>query len=88
MIAFARVHKDKVAIAVALRCVSQFHPTPGLPLDSATFGDTVLRLPAGWKGSWTERLSGRQVEINESLPLREVLGVMPIGVVVSWERGG
>ncbi|HEY1610345.1 MAG TPA: malto-oligosyltrehalose synthase, partial [Paraburkholderia sp.] len=90
VVAFARQHGDDRAVVIATRLAAPLLEDASVPLVAAQrWGDTVVELPPGFADSqWHDWLSDTQPTVPRThvVPLRELLGALPVAVLSNRER--
>jgi (1->4)-alpha-D-glucan 1-alpha-D-glucosylmutase len=85
VIAFARQHGDDRAVVIATRLAAPLLEEGNLPLVAAArWGDTTVSLPPGFAdSSWHDWLSDAHPSVPRThvVPLRDVLGSLPVAVL-------
>jgi (1->4)-alpha-D-glucan 1-alpha-D-glucosylmutase len=83
VVAFARLHNGRAAVAVLARHASRLHPAGNLRIPPETWGDTELTLPANGTQGWIERLTGERISGMKNVPVSEILHALPVALLVS-----
>ncbi|MBX9579968.1 MAG: malto-oligosyltrehalose synthase [Gemmataceae bacterium] len=85
--AFARRLGGAAAVVIVPRLSAGLVPDGGRPpVGPGVWADTVVRLPDGLGGRWTNAYTGEAVTAGEALPVAEALGVFPAAVLVKESR--
>ena len=83
-VAFARIHKDKAAVAVVTRHASRLQPTPDrVGIEPHAWGETELAMPGTRPRQWIERYTGEKIAGKQSVPVRELLSRLPVALLTS-----
>ncbi|HTH62585.1 MAG TPA: malto-oligosyltrehalose synthase [Paraburkholderia sp.] len=90
VIAFARQHGDDRAVVIVTRLAAPLLEDAGIPLVAAQrWGDTTVEVPQGFADSqWHDWLSDTQPQVPQTrtVPVREVLGALPVAVLANSVR--
>jgi (1->4)-alpha-D-glucan 1-alpha-D-glucosylmutase len=85
IIAFARMHGNSYAIAIAPRFLTGVVGEGGWPFGKAVWKNTQLRLPDGFPGTWTDAVTGTVLETDGSILIGDVLRDFPVALLVDKE---
>jgi (1->4)-alpha-D-glucan 1-alpha-D-glucosylmutase len=82
VVAFARQHGGRSALVLAPRLVVGLTGEAELPVGTAVWGDTALRMPAGIApGDYRSVLTGEGLRLDgNSIPVASVLTTLPVGL--------
>jgi (1->4)-alpha-D-glucan 1-alpha-D-glucosylmutase len=81
VIAFARTHRHRVAIAVVTRQVGRLAMVEGR-VSSRAWGDTSVKLPAALTGRYVDACSGATVELAQITPVASLLARLPVAMLI------
>jgi (1->4)-alpha-D-glucan 1-alpha-D-glucosylmutase len=94
VVAFARHHEGKAVVIVAPRLVAGMMGDTGerLPIGEAWESTSIVLPPELSRADWSDRLTGQRSTAREEngrhvLPLSEVLGTLPLGLLESQSEG-
>lgn len=78
VVPFARRLGSEICIAVAPRFMTRIFSKERAPVGRRAWRDTVLRLPAGWSGLWTDAITG---ERRDGPEVGEILSSFPVALL-------
>jgi (1->4)-alpha-D-glucan 1-alpha-D-glucosylmutase len=82
ILAFARQHQGKIAIAIAPRFLTQVVSPDQQPLGEC-WQDTAISLPAGFPTNWLHALTDQPLSTSEGLPIKTAFAHLPIALLIS-----
>jgi len=83
IVAFARIHQDKVAISIATRLLTKVIQPGELPLGKDVWSDTNIELPEGMPTAWKDAISLQGVKGDRTLYIGEALQHFPVALLIS-----
>jgi (1->4)-alpha-D-glucan 1-alpha-D-glucosylmutase len=84
VVAFARIHQGRCALAVAPRWLVEVVPDGRPPLGEV-WRDTVVKLPDDFPAAWSDALSGQAPIRGRILPLARLLERFPAALLLGGE---
>jgi (1->4)-alpha-D-glucan 1-alpha-D-glucosylmutase len=85
VVAFAREGGGTCAIAIAPRFFTKLIEPRALPLGERVWQETRITPPPGFSTSWHDTVSGRVIEGEDTLWLRDILAEFPVALLVSQQ---
>ncbi|MFB2881459.1 malto-oligosyltrehalose synthase [Floridanema aerugineum] len=82
IIAFARIHQNKVAITLATRLLTKVIQPGELPLGKDIWEDTSIELPEGMPTAWKDAITLQDVKCDNTLYIGEALQHFPAALLI------
>ena len=83
IVAFARSHGDRMAIAIAPRFLTSLVEPGELPLGDGIWEDTQLQLPPEAPSSWTNIVTAQTIPAEGTIRVGEALKHFPVALLIS-----
>ncbi|MEO0374802.1 MAG: malto-oligosyltrehalose synthase, partial [Cyanobacteria bacterium P01_A01_bin.17] len=86
VVTFAREWSGECAIAIAPRLFTKLVEPGVLPLGERIWQETRITLPSGFNASWHDTISGRTIDGEDTLWLRDILAEFPVALLISQKE--